>query len=111
MSIEPSPPPAWKPASQGQIFYPSATIRCDGPAVFRSQFARDVACLLDVDDTISEWRCQSLPFRDGQKVYRPDFVAKVENGIIVIDAVTGPRVQVPVSVWLYSSASRSASSQ
>lgn len=88
MSIDPSPPPAWKPAPQGQIFYPLATIRCDGPAVFRNQFARDVACLLDVDDTISEWRCQSLPFSDGQEVYRPDFVARVENGIVIIDAVT-----------------------
>jgi len=88
MSIEPSQPPAWKTAPQGQTFYPSATIRCDGPAVFRNQFARDVACLLDVDDAITEWRCQPLPFSDGQEFYRPDFVAKVGNGIIVIDAAT-----------------------
>ncbi|MDX0678297.1 hypothetical protein GOL39_26140 [Sinorhizobium medicae] len=88
MSIQPSPSPAWKPTSQSQIFYPSATIRCDGPAAFRNQFARDVACLLDIDNAVTDWRCQPLPFSDGREFYRPDFVAKVENGIIVIDAVT-----------------------
>ncbi|OBY05979.1 hypothetical protein BAE36_17405 [Rhizobium leguminosarum bv. trifolii] len=88
MSIEQSSSPAWKPAPQGQIFYPSATVRCDGPAVFRNQFARDVACLLDIDDAIADWRCQSLPFNDGNEFYRPDFVARVASGITVIDAVT-----------------------
>ena len=88
MSIEPSTSPAWKPAPQGQAFYPSATIRCYGPAVFRNQFARDVACLLDIDDAIDEWRCQPLPFSDGQEFYRPDFVANVKNRIIVINAMT-----------------------
>lgn len=79
---------SWKPVSQGQIFYPTATIRCDGPAIFRGQFARDVACLMDVDEAISEWRCQSLSFRDGTESYRPDFIAKADDGIVVIDAVT-----------------------
>lgn len=33
-----------------QIFYPLGTVRCDGPVLFRDQLARDIACLLDVDD-------------------------------------------------------------
>ncbi|WP_037400069.1 hypothetical protein [Sinorhizobium fredii] len=88
MSVEPSSSQPWKPVSQGQIFYPSATIRCDGPVIFRSQFARDVACLLDIDDAVAEWRCQSLPFRNGAAIYRPDFVAKIDQDTVVIDAVT-----------------------
>lgn len=87
MSVEPSSSQPWRPVSQGHIFYPSATIRCDGPAIFRSQFARDVACLLDIDDAITEWRCQSLPFQNGTAIYRPDFVAKVDQDTVVIDAL------------------------
>lgn len=30
-------------------FYPSGTMRCDGSQVFRSQAARQVVCLLDLD--------------------------------------------------------------
>jgi len=56
--------------------------------IFRSQFARDVACLLDIDDAVAEWRCQSLPFRNGAAIYRPDFVAKIDQDTVVIDAVT-----------------------
>lgn len=77
MSVESSSSQSWKPVAQGQNFYPSATIRCDGPAIFRSQFARDVACLLDVDDAVAEWSCQSLPFASVGETYRPDFVVKV----------------------------------
>lgn len=88
MSVEPSSSQPLKPFARGQIFYPSATIRCDGPAIFRSQFARDVACLLDIDDAVGEWGCQSMSFRNGAATYRPDFVAKVDQEIVVIDAVT-----------------------
>lgn len=88
MSVEPSSSQPWKPLAPGQIFYPSATIRCDGPAFFRSQFARDVACLLDIDDAVGEWSCQSMSFRNGAATYRPDFVAKIDQDIVVIDAVT-----------------------
>ncbi|WP_312360147.1 hypothetical protein [Agrobacterium sp.] len=88
MSVDLHASQSWKQVSQGQIFYPSATIRCEGPAIFRSQFTRDVACLLDVDDAIAEWRCQSLSFRDGTESYRPDFIVKADDSIVVIDAVT-----------------------
>ncbi|CAN7298223.1 hypothetical protein [Neorhizobium sp. LjRoot104] len=88
MSVEPSSSQPWKTVSQGQIFYPSATIRCDGPVIFRSQFARDVACLLDVDDVVTEWRCQSLAFVNGCDTYRPDLVARVDDHLVVIDAIT-----------------------
>lgn len=41
----------------GAIFYPVQTLKCVGQPVFRSQAARDYACLLDVDDTVTSWRC------------------------------------------------------
>lgn len=39
-----------------RVFYSSATVRCDGGKVFRSQAARDVRCLLDVDPSVISWR-------------------------------------------------------
>lgn len=41
----------------GATFYPLQTLKCVGQPVFRSQAARDYACLLDVDDTVTSWRC------------------------------------------------------
>ena len=47
-----------------------------------------MVCLLDVDDVVIGWCDQSLFFVDGCDIYRPDFVAKSDGHIVVIDAVT-----------------------
>ena len=36
-------------------FFPKATVRCPDDPVFRTQLARDLACLLDVDDEVGAW--------------------------------------------------------
>lgn len=36
-------------------FFPKATVRCPYDPVFRTQLARDLACLLDVDDEVGAW--------------------------------------------------------
>jgi hypothetical protein len=36
---------------------PSRTIKCVGLALFRSQRARDYACVLDLDPDVVSWRC------------------------------------------------------
>lgn len=65
-------------------FYPSATMRCDGSRVFRSQAARDVACLLDLDPGVVLWRCG--PHIDGHD-HIPDFEATHDDGrVVFIDA-------------------------
>lgn len=56
-----------------RTFYPLATVRCEGATVFRSQRARDVGCLLDVDDAVVSWTCMP-PAIDGLgQRYVPDF--------------------------------------
>lgn len=61
-------------------FYPVATIKCEGAAVFRSQVARDVACLLDIDSSVSSWRCQ--PLNNGEHSHHgsPDFRVSFNDG-------------------------------
>lgn len=66
-------------------FYPSATVRCDGGKVFRSQAARDVGCLLDVDPSVVSWRCMPTPF--GDPAHSVDFEVIHDDGrVILLDA-------------------------
>ncbi|MGW9232833.1 hypothetical protein ACWGPT_18400 [Pseudorhizobium sp. NPDC055634] len=61
-------------------FFPKATVRCpDGP-VFRTQLARDLACLLDVDDEVGAWSpvCFGV-FLDG-RLHVPDFMVDYLDG-------------------------------
>ncbi|MEB2845975.1 hypothetical protein [Endobacterium cereale] len=80
-----------------KIFYPQHTVRCVGPASFRSQTARDAACLLDVDEDVVSWTCFSEAFHDGNECYRPDLVVEREHGLTVLDVGDGPD---PVRPWL-----------
>ncbi len=61
-------------------FYPVATIKCEGAAVFRSQVARDVACLLDIDSSVSSWRCQPLNHSEQAQGGTPDFRVSFNDG-------------------------------
>ncbi|MGF9565106.1 hypothetical protein AAIH70_16455 [Neorhizobium sp. BT27B] len=55
-------------------FYPLTTLKCQGPPLFRSQAARDVGCLLDVDGDVSSWRCQPLSQGGYPELGTPDFL-------------------------------------
>ncbi|WP_261330022.1 hypothetical protein [Rhizobium leguminosarum] len=68
-----------------EIFYPLGTVRCHGPVLFRDQLARDIACLLDIDDDVLTWSCQSLALKDGQQVYCPDFLVERADLSFVVD--------------------------
>lgn len=86
-----------------KIFYPQQTVHCSGPAVFRSQLARDIACLLDVDDGVTSWSCVVETFlHDGQS-YFPDLVVEREDCRTVIQANEQPEA---VPAWLCSAARR-----
>ncbi len=77
MSISSSQSAAY--AVSTRPFYPLNTVRCDGPAFFRTQVARDLACLLDVDDDVVSWSCGTMTLsRDGQ-IHVPDFVVIRED--------------------------------
>lgn len=70
-----------------RTFNPTATIKCDGPAVFRSQTARDAACLFDVNPSVTSWHCMPMPLDYGGGVHVPDFgVLNEDGGRLLVDA-------------------------
>lgn len=81
-----SPRTSHNSASVG-TFYPVATIKCDGPVMFRSQAARDAACLLDVNPSIISWHCMPVSLDCGDAVHVPDFgVVNDDGDRMLIDA-------------------------
>ncbi len=70
-----------------QVYYPLSTVRCVGQVLFRDQLARDIACLLDVDDDIVSWSCRALALSHGEQTYKPDFLVKRADTSFVVDGV------------------------
>jgi hypothetical protein len=56
------------------FFPPKATIKCVGDRLFRSQAARDMACLLDVDPEVESWECQPLELKVRDRIHIPDLL-------------------------------------
>ncbi|MDP9762124.1 MULTISPECIES: hypothetical protein [Agrobacterium] len=67
------------------IYTPMATIKCDGRAQFRSQQARDFACLLDLDPNVARWSTAPPLLQNGDDEYQVDFVVLTEGGSFLID--------------------------
>lgn len=55
------------------VFHPVHTIRCTGARIYRSQAARDLACLLDVDRDVVSWECMPKPLEVRGRPHVPDF--------------------------------------
>ncbi|MEO3998902.1 hypothetical protein [Mesorhizobium sp. CAU 1732] len=68
-------------------FEPLGTVRCAGTPLFRTQLARDLGCLLDVDPDVVSWKCLPVLLRDGAKTHVPDFQVVRGNGTCFLDAV------------------------
>ncbi|MCC2610849.1 hypothetical protein [Neorhizobium petrolearium] len=79
------------------IYTPMATIKCDGRAQFRSQQARDFACLLDLDPDVARWNTAPPPLRNGDDEYQVDFIVLTEGGSFLIDV--GQEEPMP-PIWL-----------
>ena len=70
-----------------KTFPPTGTVKCDGARLFRSQAARDVGCLLDINQSVVSWRCMPSSFGAGGIAHVPDFeVPNEERGILYLDA-------------------------
>jgi len=69
------------------LFTPRGTVRCDGPALFRSQAARDLACLLDIDPDVETWACLPLVLDHPDGMHVPDFIVTRSSGTVLMDAV------------------------
>lgn len=82
------------------IFYPLATIKCEGAADFRSQVARDVACLFDVDASVSSWRCQPALAAGKRRDQLSDFLVTYVDGtqrlVDAPDKEGGPKGRSPL---------------
>lgn len=84
-------------AAPSQVTLPAianseATIKSVGPALFRSEHARDFACLLDVDPEVVQWGSSPPLLRDGGDEYQLDFVVVTNSGSFLIDVGhEGPR--------------------
>lgn len=76
--------------TSAQVFYPRLTIRCVGAAVFRSQLARDIGCLLDVDDDVVSWHCAPDPLILDDDRHQPDFLIERYSSKSLIDAGMPP---------------------
>jgi hypothetical protein len=77
-------------------------VRCVGRFVARDPFARDVAYLLDMDEAVSCWSCQSSRLRQGFDTYTPDFMAERGQDVVLIDAVS----QRISPLWIAEAAAR-----
>lgn len=79
------PTTAAKNTGSARSFYPSSTMRCEGSRVFRSQAARDVGCLLDLDPSVVLWRC--APTKFAELDHSADFEVVYDDGAtVLIDA-------------------------
>lgn len=77
---------ALRQVKRPKIFYAEATIKNVGPVTFRSEHARDYACLMDVDPHVIEWRMAPRVTRhDGFAEHTIDFLAVFDNDRYLID--------------------------
>ena len=83
-------PPEPGATPKAGVFRPYATVRCQGAPPFRTQLARDFACLLDVDDEVSAWSCLPAELASGDESHVPDFLVRRGERHELVDAGTGP---------------------
>lgn len=74
-----------RPTTLPAISHTEATIKCIGPAAFRSEHARDFACLLDLDPEVVQWSPAPPILQEGDDQYQLDFVVITEIGSFLID--------------------------
>ncbi len=71
-----------------KLYYPRGTVRCSADPMFRTRFARDLGCLLDVDPDVVAWLCLPTEFETALGPHVPDFLVDYEGGVrMYIDAV------------------------
>jgi hypothetical protein len=78
---------AYREASKN-VFYPLHSVRSPGPPAFRSQLARDLGCLLDVDETVVAWSCLAFGVHLEHGVHVVDFmVDRIDGTREFLDAI------------------------
>ncbi|RST85489.1 hypothetical protein EJC49_15485 [Aquibium carbonis] len=77
-------------APKASAFRPFPTVRCQGAPSFRTQLARDFACLLDVDDEVSAWSCLPAELARDDESHVPDFLVRRGGRHELVDTGNGP---------------------
>jgi hypothetical protein len=88
--------------------FPSATLKCVGLTLYRSQEACDYACLLELDPDVISWRCVTQPFFDDTAARKPrhryvDFAVQKEDETLLVDIWRG---SAETTAWLSGVAER-----
>ena len=74
--------------ASSQHFYPKGTVRCSGDGMFRTQLARDLACLLDLHTHVVAWLCLPTELKAEFGPHVPDFMVDYDSGArVFMDAV------------------------
>ncbi len=82
-------------ATAAASFDPCNTVRCAGEARFRSQAARDAACLFDVDFDVLDWSCLPPVFSSGPETFPVDFALPRSSGIEYVTVADRDELRVP----------------
>lgn len=78
---------ATRPTASISSYLPTGTVKCDGRRKYRSQAARDAACLLDLDPSVVSWKCMPADYALGENGHRPDFVVfNDDDTVVCLDA-------------------------
>jgi len=73
--------------------FPFATLKAVGYPVYRSQGARDYACLLDLDPQVLSWKSLTDPLTPvgaGDTHHHVDFEVQTETSILIVDVSDDP---------------------
>lgn len=76
--------------ASGYKFPPSQVLKCHGEPLFRSQQARNLACLFDLDPNVHAWACLPVLLRFGDGYHVPDFAIQRNDGDYLVDATSLP---------------------
>lgn len=85
-------------------FPPSQVLKCHGEPLFRSQQARNLACLFDLSPNVVSWTCLPVLLRFGDGFHIPDFAVQRNDGDYLVDAARTPEWALTAAEtdgWLY----------
>ncbi|MBW8298710.1 MAG: hypothetical protein K0M60_03825 [Hydrogenophaga sp.] len=71
-------------------FPPYPTLKCVGQPLFRNQYARDYACILDLDPEVISWKCMPAAIVNDSNAARPrwwhvDFAVETSTEALLVD--------------------------
>lgn len=87
-------------------YFPFITLKCIGPALYRSRNARDYACLLDLDPDVVSWQCATFLLGDNNsdRKFTIDFLIEKADGRVIVEIWERP----PEDLWWVKETSRQA---